>query len=117
MPNPWASQSPSPPNMSNLQIKNSLAPFGLFNPAISQDRAKSAAESLPFGGPLELSHVSESLSDIVNTTEIEETKYSAQLQLMHEMGFINDEENLRALMATDGDVDLAVSLIINLNQH
>jgi hypothetical protein len=31
---------------------------------------------------------------------------------MHEMGFTNDEANIRALVAVGGDVDSAVELLI-----
>jgi ubiquilin len=43
-----------------------------------------------------------------------EEKYKEQLKTMEEMGFINKDENLKALIATSGNVELAIERMINL---
>jgi ubiquilin len=43
-----------------------------------------------------------------------EEKYKEQLKTMEEMGFINNEANLKALIATAGNVELAIERMINL---
>lgn len=40
--------------------------------------------------------------------------YASQLQSMKEMGFINEEANIKALQATRGDVQAAIERIINM---
>ncbi|CAH1170270.1 unnamed protein product [Phaedon cochleariae] len=42
-------------------------------------------------------------------------KWQAQLQQMHEMGLVNDLVNVRALKATNGDVNAAIELVLSLN--
>ena len=43
-----------------------------------------------------------------------EEKYKEQLKTMEEMGFLNKEANLKALIATAGNVELAIERMINL---
>jgi ubiquilin len=41
-------------------------------------------------------------------------KYAMQLAKMKEMGFENEEENLKALTATHGIIDAAIERLINM---
>lgn len=42
-------------------------------------------------------------------------RWESQLQQMHEMGLINDDINVRALQATNGDVSTAIELVLSMN--
>lgn len=57
---------------------------------------------------------STSTSPYSNATPNEslKTQFEMQLEMMREMGFTNDQENLLALLATQGDVDSAVNHIL-----
>jgi len=40
------------------------------------------------------------------------TQYAAQLEQLHALGFVDDEENMRALRITSGDVNEAVGILL-----
>ena len=42
--------------------------------------------------------------------------FAAQLQQMHEFGFRNDEENIQALLLTNGDVQQALEIVIAMKE-
>ncbi len=42
------------------------------------------------------------------------TKYATQLEQMKAMGFVNDEANLQALVATNGNVEAAVERLLSM---
>lgn len=43
-----------------------------------------------------------------------ETTYATQLQQLQDMGFVNREENIRALQATGGNVNAAVERLLSM---
>jgi ubiquilin len=43
-----------------------------------------------------------------------ETRFASQLQYLEEMGFRDRQQNITALLATDGDVDSATEYLISL---
>lgn len=45
-----------------------------------------------------------------------EQRYSAQLEQLANMGFLNREANLQALIATFGDVNAAIERLLNQGQ-
>lgn len=44
-------------------------------------------------------------------------RYASQLTTMHEFGFTNDGENLRALHACEGNVERALELVISMQEE
>jgi ubiquilin len=46
-------------------------------------------------------------------TEPPETRFASQLQALNEMGFADSAANIRALMATGGNVNSAVEYLLN----
>lgn len=40
------------------------------------------------------------------------TQYAAELEQLHVLGFVDDEENMRALRVTNGDVNEAVGILL-----
>ena len=40
------------------------------------------------------------------------TQYAAELEQLHALGFVDDEENTRALRVTNGDVNEAVGILL-----
>jgi hypothetical protein len=51
----------------------------------------------------------------INYEELRQ-KYASQLETMREFGFTNDEENLRALQACEGEVERALELVISFRE-
>ncbi|CAG8460045.1 11247_t:CDS:10 [Funneliformis mosseae] len=72
-----------------------------------------------FGSPNPFfTNMSQSLgaSQTTTTSEPPETRFRAQLQTLEEMGFMDQAENIRALLAAGGDVNSAIELLLrNLN--
>ncbi|KAL9716771.1 hypothetical protein Ac2012v2_001222 [Leucoagaricus gongylophorus] len=92
----------TPPSSTTSNNPNSpnapLSPFAL-NPALMQQ--------LLSGG---LGGVASPLSPA--DTQSPEERYQVQLQQLHEMGFTNPTQNVRALMATGGNVHSAIEYIL-----
>lgn len=42
------------------------------------------------------------------------SEYAAELEQMHSMGFVDDEENIRALRAANGNVNEAVGMLLGM---
>lgn len=83
------SSTPSP----NASNPSANAPFPLFNPFLSGfggAGATSPADSRP-----------------------PEERYASQLQSLRDMGFTNAQQNVRALLASGGDVQAAVEYILS----
>ncbi|CAI2172187.1 11218_t:CDS:10 [Funneliformis geosporum] len=71
-----------------------------------------------FGSPNPFfTNMSQSLGASQTTTsEPPETRFRAQLQTLEEMGFMDQAENIRALLAAGGDVNSAIEMLLrNLN--
>lgn len=49
------------------------------------------------------------------STEPPETRFQSQLSQLEEMGFVEKQANIRALLATGGNVDAAVEYLLNNN--
>ena len=58
---------------------------------------------MPFGNP----------QQSVPTQNLREI-YSSQLEKMREVGFINEESNIKALQAAGGDVNAAIERLLNM---
>lgn len=56
------------------------------------------------------------LNEQVDLT-VYERRYSAQLQTMREMGFTDSKANIRALLATGGNVNSAIEFILNSQER
>lgn len=48
------------------------------------------------------------------STQDPKEKYASQLQQMKDMGFINEQANLQALIATNGNVEAAVERLLSM---
>lgn len=51
---------------------------------------------------------------VPTTTVAPEVKYQEQLKKLEEMGFVNKETNLQVLIATNGNINLAIERLFNL---
>lgn len=108
VPNPWAPKVPvrSTSNYSTSSRSGANKPiFGSqkrkLNASIDEDeelfnRSLAGIAGMGLTSPL------------IRKTEL----YSQQLMEMHLLGFVNDEENVAALMESDGDVSVAIDRII-----
>lgn len=45
-----------------------------------------------------------------------DSNFSAKLQQMHEFGFMDDAENIQALMLTNGDVEQALQIVVAMRE-
>ncbi len=79
------------------------APNPFFNPALLQQMLAGGS----FGGGIG----TEPQSPVADTRSPEE-RFQTQLQQLQEMGFINASQNVRALLATGGNVQSAIEYIL-----
>ncbi|PFH45777.1 hypothetical protein AMATHDRAFT_77925 [Amanita thiersii Skay4041] len=81
------------------------SPFGAYDPALLQQLMGMGSFGGAFGG---------GMSPPVSTdTRPPEERFQAQLQQLQEMGFTNAQQNIRALLATAGNVHSAIEYILN----
>lgn len=93
---------PSTPTSSNV-ITNEM-----FSSAIQQAFAVGGGNNGGFSPSTTPTRDDESL-------EVLTRRWEPQLQQMHEMGLVNDGVNIRALRATNGDVNAAIELVLSLS--
>ncbi|KAI0814746.1 hypothetical protein BC629DRAFT_1279766 [Irpex lacteus] len=95
-------------------------PFGLFDPAAMQGMlaamggAGGAGFGSPFGGGLGgLGGFGGAPAAAPADTRPPEERFQVQLQQLQDMGFSNATQNVRALLATGGNVHSAIEYILN----
>lgn len=86
---PQAQNSDAPNSNAQAPVFNSFSPFPMFNPLLTPRKIYSAATDL-------------------------RTYYSTQLQHLRDMGFTNEEANIKALQAAGGNVNAAVERLLNM---
>lgn len=123
-PNPVLSQ---PPNNPSLNPTPPLNPLGMYNPMFNmfqnpytqpvppnnpytQLGQGNNLYANPYAGFLNNFYPQNSVNPSQNLREV----YSVQLQKMKDMGFINEESNIKALQAASGDVNVAIERLLNM---
>jgi ubiquilin len=98
--------APSPTNQPEAQGQGGT-PFGMVDPNMLQQL---------FGGygglPNALGGPGNSNAPNPGNTRSPEERYEEQLAQLREMGFVNATQNVRALMATGGNVQMAIEYIL-----
>ncbi|XP_018566538.1 ubiquitin-like protein 7 [Anoplophora glabripennis] len=92
--------------MPSTPTSNNFITNEMFTNAIQQAFAFGGSNNAGLSPALPSRNDEESLDSITR-------RLQPQLQQMHEMGFVNDSVNIRALQATSGDVNAAVELVFN----
>jgi hypothetical protein len=62
--------------------------------------------------PSQVTTQQSSLTSATNQSSLSDEDLASKLELMHELGFFDDELNIRALQITEGNVEAAISLIM-----
>ena len=121
--NPYSNQpiNPSLNQPNNPGIAPPMNPFGMFNPMMNPMFNMFNNPNLPggyssqfpspnfFNQPMPFGNPQQS----VPTQNLREI-YSSQLEKMREVGFINEESNIKALQAAGGDVNAAIERLLNM---
>lgn len=104
VPNPWAPKTPTPMRPSSRQASNPV--FGFKAHAHKRKLSASIDE--------EDELFNRSLAGMGLTSPLggQQGNYGPQLMEMHLMGFVNDEENVAALVESGGDVMVAIDRIM-----
>ncbi|CAN1306928.1 Ubiquitin domain-containing protein DSK2a [Linum perenne] len=112
LPNPWTDEY--------RMIRGSLMNH-LQNPAVSgssnqllelQQSPQQATQESPQTSSSSDAQSSALPSSVSSMAVLPEEPYETQLSQLREMGFLDTQENIRALRATDGNVDAAVELLL-----
>lgn len=109
VPNPWAPKTPTPMRPSSSVVRNGGNPiFGTRKRKLTSlideededlfNRSLAGIAEMGLSSPL----------GIINKNEL----YGQQLKEMHLLGFVNDEENVAALVESEGNISVAIDRIV-----
>jgi hypothetical protein len=116
LPNPW-SQPTSPknnayfPNSQSSRIESNLPVFGFppsFFPQPNFNQSGTQNNRINITPPTLVAPTSENLEDL-------KEKFKKELEALHDMGFMDDESNITALLAAGGNVPSAVEYLCSKN--
>lgn len=98
------------PMYQNGPTGSSSSPFG-FNPMMFQNMGGNSSNNMP---PFGLDpRIPPKSSNPTETQEPPQEKYKSQLQQLKDMGFYDEQKNLDALIATNGNVNSAVEKLLS----
>lgn len=123
-PNPFAQMMGVPPQVpptsnpllnpsSNPPMNPMANPFAMFNPMMMGNNPGNPYQNNPF---MQMFNQGPPSAPIVPSGQAQNLRelYAAQLVSMKEMGFINEEANIKALQAASGDVNVAIERLLNM---
>ena len=101
----YTNTNPNPLNTPNNANNPGFANPSFFNPFMQMFN--------PVNNPMSTPPPSTPIVPSPQSTNLQQL-YSAQLQTMKDMGFINEDANIRALQASGGDVNVAIERLLNM---